>query len=66
DAEDRDKALQDAMYRYLSTRLIEHGFKGDDAAIRSVIEIDVQLNAAGLVSWLNRLDKADQDAAARP
>ncbi len=56
DADDRDAALQDAMYRYLSTRAKEHGFKGSDAALRSILEIDVTLNAAGLVAWLNRLD----------
>jgi hypothetical protein len=59
DANDRDKALQEAMYRYLSTRLTEHGFKGGDDAIWSVLEVDIRLNAAGLVAWLNRLDKSD-------
>lgn len=57
DAGDRDKSLQEAMYRYLSTRLQEHGFKGDAAAMRSILEIDVTLNAAGLVAWLQRLDR---------
>jgi len=57
DAEDRDDALQDAMYEYLSTRLIKHGFKGDSDAIRSIVQVDVTLNAAGLEAWLNRLDK---------
>ena len=55
--EDRGAALEAAMYDYLSTRLIEHGFKGGDDAMRSVLEIDVQLNSAGLVSWLDRMDK---------
>jgi len=55
--EDRGAALEAAMYDYLSTRLIEHGFKGGDDAIWSVLEIDVQLNAAGLVAWLDRMDK---------
>ncbi len=57
DAEDRDTALEAAMYGYLSTRLREHGFKGDDDAMRSILDIDVTLNAAGLAAWLNRLDK---------
>jgi len=47
-------AMQSAMYDYLSTRLIAHGYKGDDSAMRSVLEIDVVLNAQGLVSWLQR------------
>jgi hypothetical protein len=45
------------MYDYLSTGLIAHGFKGGDAAMRAIIGVDVTLNAAGLVSWLARLDK---------
>ncbi len=57
DAEDRAVALEAAMYDYLSTGLIAHGFKGDDDAMRAVIGVDVTLNAAGLVSWLARLDK---------
>ena len=46
--------MQSEMYDYLSTRLIAHGYKGDDNAMRSVLEIDVVLNAQGLVSWLQR------------
>ena len=57
DADDRGEALEAAMYEYLSMRLVDHGFKGDSDAMRSVLEIDVILNAAGLVAWLNRLDK---------
>lgn len=57
DADNLGEALEAAMYDYLSSRLLTHGFKGDDDAIRSVLEIDVTLNAAGLVSWLQRLDK---------
>ena len=53
----RGHALQLAMHDYLSERVLEHGFKGDADAIRSIIEVDVTLNSAGLVSWLNRLDK---------
>lgn len=56
-ADDRDDALQAAMYEYLSTRIIEHGFKGDSDALRSIVQVDVTLNAAGLVAWLDRLEK---------
>ena len=56
DADDRLAAIEVAMYDYLSTRLIAHGFKGGDAAMRAVLEIDVALNAAGLVAWLARQD----------
>ena len=54
DNDDPLPAMQSAMYDYLSTRLIAHGYKGDDSAMRSVLEIDVVLNAQGLVSWLQR------------
>jgi glyoxylase-like metal-dependent hydrolase (beta-lactamase superfamily II) len=56
-ADDRDDALQAAMYEYLSTRIIEHGFKGDGDALRSIVQVDVTLNAAGLAAWLDRLDE---------
>lgn len=54
DNDDPLPAMQSAMYDYLSTCLIAHGYKGDDSAMRSVLEIDVVLNAQGLVSWLQR------------
>lgn len=57
DASDRGKAIETAMRDHLSARLVAHGFRGDSDAIRSVIDIDVVLNAAGLVSWLERLDR---------
>lgn len=54
DNDDPLPAMQSAMYDYLSTRLTAHGYKGDDSTMRSVLEIDVVLNAQGLVSWLQR------------
>lgn len=57
DDADRDAKIQAAMDEHLSTRLIEHGFKGDRDAIWSVLNIDVVLNAQGLVAWLERLEK---------
>ena len=45
------------MDDYLSGRLVEHGFKGDRDAIWSLLEIDIVLNAQGLVSWLERMEK---------
>ena len=57
DAQDRGAALRSAMFEYLSQRAFDHGFKGDADALRAVIDIDVDLNAAGLLAWLNRLDK---------
>jgi len=53
----RGDALRVAMHEYLAARLIEHGFKGDGAAIESILHIDVTLNSAGLEAWLNRMEK---------
>jgi glyoxylase-like metal-dependent hydrolase (beta-lactamase superfamily II) len=57
DADDRFGELSAAMEDYLTTRLIAHGYKGGPDAVRSVLEIDVTLNAQGLVSYLERLEK---------
>jgi hypothetical protein len=50
-------ANKGAMDEHLSTRLVNHGFQGDRDAIWSALEIDIVLNAQGLVSWLERLEK---------
>jgi hypothetical protein len=57
DDEDREARIQDAMDEYLSARLIDHGFKGDRDAIWSVLNIDIVLNAQGLVAWLERQER---------
>lgn len=57
DADDPYEAIKVAQHDYLSTRLRAHGYQGDDAALRSVLKIDIELNAKGLVSWLLRLQK---------
>lgn len=59
DDADRDRRIQDALDDYLSRRLVAHGFKGDRDAIWSVLSIDIELNAQGLVAWLERLEKYD-------
>lgn len=53
----RGERIQQAMDDYLSGRLVEHGFKGDRDATWSLLEIDIVLNAQGLVSWLERMEK---------
>ena len=47
------------MEEHLLARVFEHGFSGDRAAARAVLEVDIVLNAKGLVSWLERLEKND-------
>ncbi len=57
DEDDRDAKIQQAMDDHLSGRAREHGFKGDRDALWSILEVDIVLNAQGLVSWLQRLEK---------
>ena len=56
---DRDVTIRSAMEDHLLARVFEHGFAGDREAARAVLEIDIILNAAGLVAWLERLEKND-------
>ena len=57
DDAERETQIINAMRAYLLARLVEHGHKGDHAAIGSIIEADVVLNSQGLVAWLERLEK---------
>lgn len=55
--EDRDAKILEAMDDYLSSRLVAHGYRGDRDAIWSALNIDIVLNAQGLVAWLERLER---------
>jgi len=57
DADDPLAGIQSAMAEYLKGLARAHGFKGDEDALQAILEIDIQLNAKGLVSWLQRLKK---------
>lgn len=57
DADDRLAAIQADMDDYLKSRAKAHGFQGDDDALHAILEIDIELNAKGLVSWLQRLER---------
>ena len=57
DADDLLAAIETVMSEYLKSRARTHGYKGDDEALQSILEIDIVLNAKGLVSWLQRLKK---------
>ena len=60
DADDPEAAIMLLMSNYLTSRAWQHGFQGDDDALQSILEIDILLNAKGLVSWLQRLKKQGQ------
>ena len=55
--EERAAKIAAAMEDYLCARLVKHGFSGDREAQRSILDIDITLNAQGLVAWLQRLEK---------
>lgn len=57
EAGDLHAAIEPAMADYLTSRARAHGYEGDDAALHSILEIDILLNTKGLVSWLQRLKK---------
>lgn len=59
-ADDAFAAIQSSMDAYLKSRAIAHGFQGGEAALQSILEIDIVLNAKGLVSWLQRLKKQEK------
>jgi hypothetical protein len=59
DEPDRAATIPAAMYEYLSGRITEHGFSGDQDALWSLVEMDVVLNSQGLVAWLARQEKQD-------
>jgi glyoxylase-like metal-dependent hydrolase (beta-lactamase superfamily II) len=54
DAADRQMRIRDDLYEHVEARLAAHGFGSDRAQIRSLLGTDVDLNAAGLVAWLQR------------
>ena len=57
DADDPQAAIQSAMSDYLQGLARAHGYKGDDDVLQAILEIDIELNAKGLTSWLQRLKK---------
>jgi len=52
---DRNAAIQASMYDYLLNNLREHGCNASDEILRSIVEIDVDLNTQGLEVWLDRI-----------
>ncbi len=50
----RTGAIQALLFEHLSARLDRHGFSGDAGVRHAVLDGDLALNAAGLLSWLSR------------
>jgi len=56
-ARNRQAALEESMFDYLAGRLTAHGYRGGNDAMKSMLGIDVDLNAKGLGVWLDRRQK---------
>jgi glyoxylase-like metal-dependent hydrolase (beta-lactamase superfamily II) len=54
DDENRTQRLQASMLEYFVARLRKHGYPEDMERIRSILDLDVNLNTQGLEVWLNR------------
>ena len=49
--------IRAAIRDHLAARLEDHGWDGDEETMHSILDVDIVLNAQGLVSWLKRLKK---------
>lgn len=56
-AKDRVREMRPRIFAHLSKRLIDHGWRGDEAARHAMLDGDVVLNSAGLDAWLARTQK---------
>ena len=57
DSDDPYTPIYAAMCALLEARLDAHGWRGEREVMHSLLEVDIVLNAKGLVSWLRRLNK---------
>ena len=55
---DRHKRIKDALAALYLQRAREHGCPLDDAGVEKVLCMDIELNAQGLASWLDRDKRA--------
>jgi glyoxylase-like metal-dependent hydrolase (beta-lactamase superfamily II) len=53
-AENRHAKLREALRSMYLQSLREHACKLDDATCAALLEVDIELNAQGLVAWLDR------------
>ncbi|HEX7802714.1 MAG TPA: MBL fold metallo-hydrolase [Pseudoxanthomonas sp.] len=51
---DRHRRMKDALAALYLQRAREHGCRLDDAGVEQVLRMDIELNAQGLASWLDR------------
>ena len=52
--DNRTQKLREMLFEYYVDRLDDHGYAGGREGVRSVMDIDVRLNAQGLEVWLER------------
>lgn len=54
---DAEEHIRHALHDYLSDRLIAHGARIDPATRETWLAMDVNLNAAGLLAWQQRINR---------
>ena len=54
----RERTIAERLYVYFDAELDAHGYRGSAADRRRLLRPDVELNAQGLVVWLERLARA--------
>ena len=55
---DRHQRIKEALAALYLRRAREHGCRLDDAGVEKVLRMDIELNAQGLASWLDRDKRA--------
>jgi hypothetical protein len=55
---DRHQRIKQALTALYLRRAREHGCPLDDAGVANVLRMDIELNAQGLASWLDRDNRA--------
>lgn len=66
EAVNRGAALRDALFAWCLERLRAHGYAGGEAAARSLLDLDIGLNAQGLEVWLDRQERRPDDGSRAP
>ena len=57
DRDDRQAAIQQDLFEFISERLFAHGYEQDRDAMWSLLQHDMKLNSQGLDAWLSWLER---------
>lgn len=57
DRDDRQAAMQEDLFEFISERLFAHGYEQDKDTMWSLLQHDMKLNSQGLDAWLSWLER---------